>query len=218
MSPAVAPRASTLTPRQVAALPGSRRSRFFGLLKWLLPVLAAALLITIVAWPLVKAQEFSFLLAKDKVAMATERLRVANAVYRGETGKGEAFVIRAAGAVQRSSAVPIVELRDLTAKLKMADGPAVVTAPSGRYFIATDHLQINGPVRLDSTAGYSLDSATIDINLGTRIVATDAMVTGTLPIGTFRAGALRGDIQGRNMLLTNTVHLRIFGSKGRAAP
>ncbi len=209
--------AAVLSRRQQGALPGSARDVIFGTLKWLLPALAVAVLATIVIWPLAKAQEFSFLLAKDKVAVATERLRVNNAVYRGETSKGEAFTISAAGAVQRSSALPIVELQALTARLAMADGPATVTAPSGRYFIETDHLQINGPVKLDSDAGYSLDSSTVDIDMASRVVKTDAAVTGTLPIGSFRAGNLRGDIQGRNMVLAGGVHLRILGRKGKAA-
>ncbi|MEY2882984.1 MAG: export transporter periplasmic protein LptC [Pseudomonadota bacterium] len=208
---------ATLTSRQRAALPGSYRDTLFGVLKWLLPTLALLLLATIVIWPLSSVQEFSFLLAKDKVAMATERLRVNHAVYRGETAKGEAFKISAAGAVQHSSAVPIVELDGLTADLAMADGPARVTAPHGRYFIEDDRLQIIGPVQLDSTAGYSLDSATVDIDLNSRRVATGAGVTGTLPLGTFSAGSLTGDIQGRKLVLNGGVHLRTFGRKGRAA-
>lgn len=209
--------AASLTRRQRAALPGSNRDRIFGVLKWLLPAAAAAMLGTIVIWPLTKAQEFSFLLDKDKVAMAQERLRLDNAVYRGETSKGEAFTISAGGAVQRSSAVPIVELTALTAKLLTRDGPATVVAPSGRYFLEADKLQISGPVTLNSAAGYSLDSATVDIDLAARSVATDAAVVGTLPIGTFKAGRLRTDIMGRRMILDRGVHLRIYGRAGRAA-
>ena len=208
---------AALTTRQRAALPGSSRDTVFGILKWLLPALALAVLATIIIWPLTKAQEFSFLLSKDKVGVAEERLRLDNAVYRGETARGEAFVISAAGAVQHSSAVPIVELKALTAKLQMKDGPATVTALSGRYFMDKDRLQINGPVTMQSANGYSLDSATIDIDLNTREVTTDAPVTGTLPIGTFRAGNLQADVQGRRMVLDGGVHLRIFGRAGMAA-
>ena len=189
-----------------------------GLLKWLLPVLAVAVLAAIVIWPLAKVSEFSFLLAKDKVAMAAERLRIDNAVYRGETVKGEAFTISAAGAVQRSSAVPIVELTGLKAVLKMVEGPAKVTAPSGRYFIEDDKLQVTGPVELDSAAGYSLDAATVDIDLNTRRVSTAEPVTGTLPIGRFSAGSFEGDIQGRRLVMSGGTHLRINGRTGRAAP
>jgi lipopolysaccharide export system protein LptC len=206
-----------LTRRQRAALPGSSRDRFFGVLKIALPAAAVAVLATIIAWPLIAAQEFSFLLAKDQVEMAEERLRINNAVYRGETARGEAFVISAGGAVQRSSALPIVELTGLSAKLKMADGPATVTAPAGRYFIETDMLQITGPVRLDSAAGFSLDSQTVDIDLNARTVVTPYPVTGVLPIGSFRAQSLSADIQGRNVVLDGGVHLRINGRAGKGA-
>ena len=205
-----------LSRRQRSALPGSPRDRVFGVLKVALPAAALAVLATIVIWPLAKVQEFSFLLAKDNVAMATERLRLDRAVYRGETAKGEAFVISAGSAVQRSSAAPVVELKSLTAKLAMADGPATVIAPAGRYFLETDKLQISGPVTLDSAAGYSVDSATVDIDLNSRAVTTEAAVTGKLPIGSFRAGRLSADIQGRKMVLYDGVHLRIYGRAGRA--
>lgn len=202
--------------RQRAALPGSGYHRIIGVMKIALPAAAVVVLATIIIWPLAEAQEFSFLLAKDKVEMATERLRLDRAVYRGETTRGEAFVISAGSAVQRSSATPIVELKSLIARLAMADGPATVIAPSGRYFLETDKLQISGPVKLDSAAGYSLDSATVDIDLNSRAVTTHAAVTGKLPIGTFRAGRLSADIQGRKMVLSDGVHLRIYSRARRA--
>jgi lipopolysaccharide export system protein LptC len=214
---AAAPVSADLTARQKAARPGSRHDTIMALLKWLLPALALAVLATIVIWPLTKVNEFSFLLAKDSVGMAAERLRIDNAVYRGETNKGEAFVISAQGAVQRSSAVAIVELTGLQAKLAMVEGPAKVTAPSGKYFIETDRLQVAGPVRLDSAAGYTLDSSTIDIDLNTRAVTSAEPVTGTLPIGTFSAGSFAGDIQGRKLVLDGGTHLRIRQGAGRAA-
>lgn len=209
--------AAALTRRQRAALPGSRHDRVIGVLKWLLPLLAIAMLATIIVWPLAKAREFSFLLAKDNVARARERLRLDTAVYRGETMKGEAFTIIARSAVQRSSAVPVVELTAMSARLALSDGPATVVAPSGRYFLDEDRLQVTGPVTLDSTAGYSVDSASVDIDLATRKVTSDAPVTGTLPLGTFRAGRFAGDIQGQRLVLDGGVHLHSYGRRGKAA-
>jgi lipopolysaccharide export system protein LptC len=213
----VAATLSMPTARQRAARPGGRHDTVMRLLKWLLPALALAVLAAIIVWPLTKVSEFSFLLAKDKVGVAAERLRIDNAVYRGETERGEAFTISAAGAVQRSSAVPIVELARLKAMLAMAEGPAVVTAPSGRYFIETDRLEVAGPVRLDSAAGYTLDSHTVEIDLGSRRVTTAEPVTGTLPIGSFSAGNFEGDIQGRTLVMGGGAHLRIRQGAGRAA-
>jgi len=218
VAPSLVAEHRTLTDRQRAARPGSRHDGLMRLLKRLLPGLALAVLAAIVIVPLTKVSEFSFLLAKDKVAMAAERLRIDNAVYRGETERGEAFTISAAGAVQRSSAVAIVELDRLKATLKMIEGPAVVTAPGGRYFIENDRLEVTGPVRLDSAAGYTLDSQTVAIDLGTRRVTTDQPVTGTLPIGSFSAGNFEGDIQGSRLVMAGGAHLRIRRGAGRAAP
>lgn len=210
-------RDALLTPRQRAALPGSYRDTLFGVLRWLLPGLALLVLAAIIIWPLTKVREFSFLLAKDKVAVAQERLRIDRPVYRGETAKGEAFVISAAGAVQRSSAVPIVELKDLNARLQLTDGPLTVTAPSGRYFLDDDKLQIAGPVKLQSTSGFSLDSQQVDIDINARTVSTNTPVSGTLPLGSFRANRMEADIRGRNVVLEGGAHLRIYQQGGRAA-
>lgn len=205
-----------LTARQRAALPGSRHDQLMGVLKWLLPTLAFLLLVIIIVWPLTKAQELSFLLARDKVASAGERLRLDRAIYRGVTARGEPFTIRAQNAVQRSSADPVVDLTGLNARLIGMEGPADVAAPSGRYFIDEDRLTIAGPATLRSTYGYSLDAETIAVDLGERRVSTEAPVKGTLPMGSFRAGRLQGDLQGERLVLDRGVHLRLTGRKGRA--
>ncbi len=201
--------------RRRAALPGTARDAVVTVLKVALPLAALGLLATIVVWPLTSAREFSFLLSKDKVAMAKDRLRLDHAVYRGQTAKGQPFVIKAGGAVQRSSAVPVVELSDLAATLAMDDGPARVTAPSGRYDMDNDRLNIAGPVRVDGDAGYTLDSEGVEVSLIQRTVKTDAPVSGTLPLGTFRSDSLRADIAGRVVLLEGRAHLHILGRSAR---
>lgn len=208
--------AGGFTARQRAALPGSGYDRLVAVLKRALPIAAVVLLGVIVIWPLTSAREFSFLLAKDKVAMSRDRLRVDNAVYRGETSKGQPFVIRAQGAVQHSSAVPIVEMRQLSADLKLDSGPATVTAPSGRYDMNHDRLDIVGPVRVDSRAGYTVDGDTVTVSLIEQTVVSAAPVHGTMPLGSFRANAFRSDISGRVLVLTGRVHLHIVQGSAKA--
>jgi lipopolysaccharide export system protein LptC len=198
-----------LTPRQRAALPGSSYDRLVSVVKWALPAAALLVLAVIVIWPLTKVQEFSFLLAKDKVAMAHERFRMEQAVYRGETLNGEPFRITAAGAVQKSSAVPIVQLQALSAELDARDGPATVTAPGGLYNLNTDQLTVSAPVELQSEAGYRLDTGVVDVDLARRTVSTRGHVTGAVPIGTFSADRMSADIQGRIVVLEGNVHLRM---------
>lgn len=214
MNPAAA-RVDDYTPRQRAALPGGRYDTIVTILKVALPFMALALLALIVIWPLSSAREFSFLLSKDKVAMAKDRLRLDRAVYRGETTKGQPFVIRAGGAVQHSSAVQVVELTALDATLTMDDGLAHVTAPTGRYDMDNDRLNIAGPVKVDGDAGYTLDSRDVVVSLIDRTVKTDLPVTGSLPLGTFRANSLRADIAGRSVVLEGRAHLHIFGRSSK---
>ena len=208
---------TAFTRRQRAALPGSGYDRVVAMLKLALPVAALALLAAIIIWPLTHTQEFSFLLSKQRVAMSKERLRVDNAVYRGETMRGQPFAIRARGAVQRSSAVPIVELDRLTADVRLDTGPATVTAPTGAYDMSKDLLDIAGPVRVDSAAGYTLNGANVRVSLFDRTVTSDKTVMGTIPLGTFRADALRADIGGRVLVLSGAVHLRIVPGLGKGA-
>jgi lipopolysaccharide export system protein LptC len=193
--------------RARAALPGGGWDRFVALVKIALPAAAFALLATIIVWPLTSAREFSFLLAKDKVAMSKERLRTDTAMYRGQTANGQPFEIRAGSAVQRSSAVPVIELSRLSADVTLADGPARVVAPSGRYEIDHDMLVIAGPVRLDSAAGYTLNGADVRVSLLDRTVVSDSPVTGTVPLGSFSGNSLRADIGGKRVRLGGGTHL-----------
>jgi lipopolysaccharide export system protein LptC len=215
MTGATPARAESLARRR-AALPGSGWDRVVAVAKIALPAAAVLLLVTIIVWPLT-SREFSFLLAKDKVKMSKERLRTDTAVYRGETAAGDPFVIHAAGAVQRSSAVPVIELMALTADVKLAGGLAEVTAPGGRYEIDHDLLVVSGPVRMHSANGYSLNGDEIRVSLLDRTVATDRPVTGTIPLGRFRANAMRGDIDGKRIQLIGATHLHIIPASHRTA-
>ncbi len=209
--------AASLDRRARRALPGGSWDFFVRVVKLALPAAAVALLVAIVAWPLTSVREFSFLLAKDKVAMSKERLRTDTAVYRGETAAGDPFTIHAAGAVQRSSAVPVIELMALAADVRLADGPAQVTAPGGRYEIDHDLLVVRGPVVIKGGNGYSLNGNEVRVSLLDRTVATDRPVSGTVPLGTFRARAMRGDIDGKRVSLSGGTHLHIIPASHRRA-
>lgn len=218
---AVTPDPALLSParprsrRQQAALPGSAHDRRMTALKYLLPSAAFVLGMTILIWPLVSGQEFSFLLAKDQVAVAQERLRVDRAEYRGKTAAGEAFAISAGSAIQRTSAEPVVEMTSLAARLDGQEGPATVDAPSGRYFLDEDRLEVAGPVKLRSDGGYTLDAETVQIDLKRRTVKTDEPVSGRLPMGTFRSNSMYGDLAGKRVSLIGNVRLRINQRGGR---
>lgn len=195
--------------RRRAALPGSPYDKLVSVVKLALPAAAVGVFATCLIWPLTARQEFSFILNKDKVAVAEERLRVQRAQYRGEDKKGQPFAISAGSAVQKSSDVPIVELKDIAATLTEADGPVRATAEAGRYDIENDTITALGPVNIDSADGSMIRTRDVSVNMATRIVSGESGVNGRLPLGTFRADRLRADISVRVVTLTGRVRLHI---------
>ena len=117
--------------RRMFALPGSTLDRTVKLLAIALPALVGAVAAAMLIAPLGPRGEVSFLLDRNKVDTAADRLRVDEAMYRGEDDKGRPFSLTAGEAVQRSAEVPVVQLADLTARLQLAEGPAVLLAPTG---------------------------------------------------------------------------------------
>ena len=205
----------TLGDRAHAARPGGGYDRFVGVAKAVLPVAALAVLAACLIWPLTATQDFSFLVAKDNVGNAGERLRIDRAVYRGADGKGQSFEISAASAVQRTSATPVVELRDIAAQLVTADGPARVSAPFGRYDMTREVIEIAGVVRFDGGDGTMLETRDVSVDLPTRRVRSGGPVTGRVPLGSFRAGRINADVRGRIVVLDGGASLRIVQRRGR---
>ncbi len=92
--------------RQHFAAPGGSHDRLVRILRVGLPA-AIGLLLAILAFsPFAKNDELSFVLAKEDVGMAKERMRLAAALYRGKDNKGRPFSLSAGSAVQKSSTDP----------------------------------------------------------------------------------------------------------------
>src|SRR3990170_5630 len=133
--------------RRQFALPGSPLDKTVKLLAVGLPALVGAIAAAMLIAPLGERGEVSFLLDRNKVDTAADRLRVDDAMYRGRDDKGRAFSLTAGEAVQRSASVPVVRMQDLTARLQLDEGPAVLSAPAGRYDIADQRVSVDGVVR-----------------------------------------------------------------------
>ena len=195
--------------RQQWALPGGSHDRLVGLLKNTLPVGAGILAAFLAAAPFTMGGEVSFVLDKNDVAVAGERMRVREALYRGEDSEGRPFSLRAGSAVQKTSRDPVVEMRDLSARILMSDGPAVLNAEAGRYNLESERMEVQGPIQFDSAQGYRLTTRDVNIDLKTRTMASEAPVYGRMPIGTFSGDHLRADLAARTVMLDGNARLRI---------
>ena len=203
------------SPRQIWAAPGSRHDMLVRALRVALPASIGVLGVALVFSPLTKRGEISFVLAKDKVAMATERMRVTAATYRGEDGKGQPFEIKAGSAVQTSSRDPVVNLRDLSAGITLKEGPAMLRADAGRYDMDRDVVMIDGPLSFNTADGYKLDTRDVAVGLKTRRLASGGPVTGQMPLGSFSAERISADLEARSVTLDGRAHLHIIQGRAR---
>ncbi len=196
------------TQRQKWATPGGRHDRLIRSLRVVLPSIIGALVAILAFSPFAGTQEVSFVLAKDEVNMARERMRLTEALYRGEDSKGRPFSLRAGSAVQKSSAEPILRMTDMAGRIIMDDGPAALIAGNGLYDLDKETMRVTGPLAFES-AGYNMVASNVELALKTRKMQSFGPVSGRTKVGTFRANRLSADLNTRVVRLDGGVHLRI---------
>ncbi len=151
--------------RRAFAKPGGLHDRLVRMLAIALPAAIGVVAAVMILSPLSPRGEISFLLDRNKVAIAEERIRVANAMYRGQDNQGRPFSVSAGSAAQVRAGDPVVRMSDLLASIQMADGPAQLAAPGGVYDFDRQTVQVTGPVRFTAADGYSLTASGVAIDL-----------------------------------------------------
>lgn len=195
--------------RRLWAAPGGAHDRMVQrLAKWLpgaVGVVAAAMIVG----PLFPRGEISFLLDRTKVAITNERVRVANAMYRGQDNEGRPFTVTAGSAVQVSARDPVVRMQDLAARIRLAEGPAQLTARGGTYDYDAERVDVNGPVAFTAADGYRMTVSQVAIDLKRRMVVGSGGVSGAVPAGTFSADRIVADLGERTVTLEGKARLRM---------
>ncbi|WP_157215568.1 LPS export ABC transporter periplasmic protein LptC [Flavisphingomonas formosensis] len=204
--------------RQQWAAPGSQHDRVIRIAQIVLPTAIVILIVMLAIAPITSGRDISFMLSKDHVAVARERLRVSDALYRGEDTKGQPFALRAESAVQQTSRDPVVKLSNLSARIMLNDGPANIVAGKGRYNMTTEQVLIDGPVKLQTQGGYLLNTHDVTVDMKTRHVTSGAPVDGLMPLGTFQAGRMQADLTNRIVVLDQRARLHIVQGQSRGRP
>ena len=201
--------------RQRFAQPGGSHDRLVRFLARALPMAVGVVAALMVITPLSPRGEISFLLDRNEVALITERLRVDNALYRGQDEQGRPFSLTAGEAVQKSSVEGIVRMDDLVARLLMKEGPARVEAPGGQYDINEEVVAVNGTMRMEAADGYSMRASGVSLDLRDKTLEGAGGVEGAIPAGTFRANRLDADLDERRITLSGNARLRMEPGKLR---
>ncbi|WP_369026326.1 LPS export ABC transporter periplasmic protein LptC [Qipengyuania sp. RANM35] len=201
--------------RQHWAEPGGSHDRLVAFLARALPMGVGVLAALMIISPLSPRGEISFLLDRNKVAVISERLRVDNALYRGEDKDGRPFSLTAGEAVQRSSAEGIVRMNDLVARILLNDGPARLTAGAGQYDIDESVVSVIGPVQMQAADGYRMMARDVSVDLEAKTLVGAGGVEGAIPAGTFSANRLTADMSARTITLSGNARLRMAPGKLR---
>ena len=191
------------------AAPGGLHDHLIRVMKIVLPALVGMLLAYLLLSPLSKKAEISFLLDKNKVDVAGERLKVQAAQYRGLDNQGRPFTIDTASAVQATSSEPVVEIRGMAARIMLAEGQATLRAERGRYDMEKQTVDVAGPILFTAADGYRLETSDVALNLNDQTMASRRTVSGKMPLGSFTAGRMQVDLPNRKVVLTGRARLHI---------
>ena len=229
----------TRSKRRLWAVPGSSHDRLIRLARIALPLAVLVLVVLLAVAPITVGRDISFVLSKDRVDVAHERLRVTEALYRGHDTKGQPFALRAASAVQATSREPVVRLNDLSARIGLTGGPATLVAPKGRYDMNSQHVMLDGPVLFRAADGYALDLPAwkpmptgrpavaaalggapqdVALDITAKTLTSGAAAQGTMPLGRFSGGRLSANLDSRTVTLDRGARLHIVQARSRARP
>jgi lipopolysaccharide export system protein LptC len=203
--------------KQHWAEPGSRHDKVVRATKFGLPILIGGLAALLAIAPFDKRDDVSFILDKNTVDQAQERMRVEKARYTGEDNKGQKFLIIADRAVQPTSNVPVVAIEGMRAQLNLGKGPLSIVALRGRYDLEQERVLVDGPVRIVGSGGYQLTTRDVTVDLDKRSLSSDGPVSGSMELGQFQAGQLKADLDERTVSLEKGVRLKIYQGAVRLA-
>ena len=201
--------------RQKFATPGGFHDRLVSFLAKALPAGIGVVAAVMILSPLSPRGEVSFLLDRNKVAVTGNRVAVNDASYRGQDAKGRPFRVTAGDAVQVSAAVPVVSMRELVARMLLADGPAMLRAPEGEYNYRTERVTSDKPITFTAADGYRMVAQNVAIDLDTRRAVGSGGVSGAVPSGTFTAGSITADLEARTVTLDGRARMRMVPGKLR---
>jgi lipopolysaccharide export system protein LptC len=195
--------------KQRWAVPGSTHDRLVRFAKVALPSAVGVVIAFLAMAPLEKSGDVSFILDKNQVENAPERMRVEQARYTGEDNRGQKFQITADRALQRTSEQPIVDIWGMLARFGLAQGPVTVAANQGRYNLDEQRVSVQGPVRVNGPEGESLVTRDVTVDLKKNTMTSRGGVAGRMELGQFQAGRLRADLNSGTVVLDGGTRLKI---------
>ena len=190
-----------------------RYSGFVGLMRYLLPTMAAALLGLVVAWPLIGDGEKGLHIPLTTDADIDGRLTMVNASYQGTDAKNRPYAVRGDEAFEEESNPPVVHLNGIEADFfgdEAENGMLALTANEGRFQRDAERLDLAGDVTVRSEAGHEFVTSEAHIDLPAGTAKGDEPVSGKGPHGLLDAGNFTLLDRGQVMTFGGRVRVTLF--------
>lgn len=208
-SPQGDPRPLTQPPR----LSGRNHySLFVTSMKFLLPALATALVLLVIAWPQIIPDERSVGFNFPEIAREQARtLNMLNAHYSGVDENNQPFNVTADMATQAPGNEEVIELQHPKADITTTKGELVaLTARIGHYDREVETLDLNGTVHLTHDEGFEITTETATVDLKDGSAAGDSAVSGQGPAGELQSEGFRLREKGQIIIFTGKSRMLIY--------
>jgi lipopolysaccharide export system protein LptC len=209
-SPVPVPGTRPPSTRQPPRFSGRNRySLFVGLLKVVLPALAAALILLVIAWPQLTFKDDRFRLGISRMTLdQADTTTMLNARYDGIDDLRRPYTVTADMATQSKQDDDLIDLELPKADMTMEDGAwLALNARAGQYHREDEALDLKGGVSLFHDRGFELrsESAHIDLSAGTAEGVQPVEGQGTF--GTVNSEGFRVLDRGQTIIFTGKTRL-----------
>lgn len=187
-------------------------SRFVTSMKFLLPALATALVLLVIAWPQMIPDQRSLNIDWKRIAQEQAKtLNMLNAHFSGVDENDQPFNVTADLATQAPGSEDVVELQHPKANLQTTEGASVgLSARLGHFDREVEVLDLTGTVHLTHDKGFEMttETATVDLKEGT--ASGDSAVSGQGPAGELQAEGFRLREKGEVIIFTGKSRMLIL--------
>lgn len=195
-------------------LPRSRYSRFVSLMKWLLPIGAVLIVISV----FVASGTFD---SRDKLAITFKEIetvdddrRMVSPRMTGVDNKGRPYTVIAETATQAPDNPNRITLEKVEADLLLNEDGEWLSLSSRYGLLNTDmeEIELWENIRVFSDLGYRVRAATATIDLKHGTLKSDTPVYGQGPLGTLQSNGMEAENNGKTIRFTGGVKMVIFSS------
>lgn len=191
---------------------GGGYSRFVGLMRITLPLVAGAIVALVIAWPELGEKRSGFKLGMSKISINDSGGQtIVNPRFTGTDRARRPYTVTADAATQDQKAPNEIDLAFPKADLTAGDGAWVaISAANGRYDRKAQSLTLSGGVDLFHDKGFELHTPSARVSLANGGATGEQPVRGQGPFGTIEGQGFRMVDKGRRLLLSGRSRLVLY--------